>query len=370
MLFIEVLHYIGMVQAAVMGIVLFTIRREGRFKFKFLAFLLLCICLSIINETYDNQSSNEFHLLYPFKFFLLLPNLVYLYVSSKIEPRISSKKLFLNFIAGGLEFLVLCLIMILANNHIIHPEGDFLYYFYEIYNYVTILYAILIQVIILKKIASYNGNLFKFFSTVRYKYLNWLKWVCVIFILKELFYSVFYIFSPDVEADDSYYFIYVLLELVLIFYIGIAALLQVNLKIELHDYSTDRVLAEETIHSATTSKDQETFEKIESFMKSSRPFLQPELNLKSLAQMMQIPERKISNAINQNTDSNFYTYINFWRVAEVKSMLKDATFEKYSIAGIGEAAGFNSKSSFYNNFKKVTGFSPSQYMDKLSKNTF
>ena len=64
----------------------------------------------------------------------------------------------------------------------------------------------------------------------------------------------------------------------------------------------------------------------------------------------------------KDLEQNFYSYINQYRVEVVKTMLANNEQAKYSTVGIGEAAGFNSKSSFYTNFK--------QYLKKLSKNTF
>lgn len=81
---------------------------------------------------------------------------------------------------------------------------------------------------------------------------------------------------------------------------------------------------------------------------------------------MEISERQLSNAINKNTSSNFYTFINQYRVQEAILMLKSDGHAKFSIVEIGEAARFNSKSSFYNNFRKVNNVSPSKYLQNLS----
>jgi len=40
--------------------------------------------------------------------------------------------------------------------------------------------------------------------------------------------------------------------------------------------------------------------------------------------------------------------------------------ERYSIDGLGEKAGFKSRTSFYRSFKEFTGLTPTQYLKQLS----
>lgn len=365
---IDIIHYIAIVQGTVTGFVLLFLKHNGKRDSKYLALFLLLLALAITNEMYGDYTGDDFHLLSPFKFFLLLPNLIYLHVNSKLIGPNSRKIVLLNFIPGILEFALLSTILLLIKLQIIDSESDSLYNLGEVYNYVTIAYTIFIQVIILKKIRQYNQNLFAFRSTIHYKYLNWLKWVCTIIIVNEVYYILFYIFSPNPETDDQSYFIYAIIELGLIFYIGMGALIQANLEVEIPLQTTTDSPEIETgtdrteIENASDS----IFTEIESFMKKEQPFLNPNLNLKVLSQTIQIPERQISIAINQNSEQNFYSYINQYRVETVKNMLANNEQAKYSIVGIGEAAGFNSKSSFYTNFKKVTGVTPSQYAKEMS----
>ncbi|MFT5779555.1 MAG: AraC-like DNA-binding protein [Crocinitomicaceae bacterium] len=366
---IDTIHYIGIVQALVIGVVLFSVRSNGRLEFKYLAILLACFSLALLNEVYGDYSDSAFHVLYPFKFFFLLPNLVYLHVNSKIIGANSRKTVLFYLLPGIIEFISLLTLMILVKSGSLDPESNFLFYFEEVYTYLTIAYTIWIQIIILRKISLYNSHLFKFLSTVHYKYLNWLRWVCVIMITNELYYVILYLFSSDIEANDLFYSAYALIELVLIFYIGIGAMLQINLKIDIPIYATlsnQDASSEDTSTTPIDSKIDELFLSIESFMKERKPYLVPDLNLNTLSKMMGISERQLSVAINKSTDQNFYTYINSFRVEEVEFMLKNNHSEKFSIAGIGEAAGFKSKSSFYTNFKKTTGLSPVQFLKEQS----
>ncbi|WP_282135041.1 helix-turn-helix domain-containing protein [Seonamhaeicola maritimus] len=65
--------------------------------------------------------------------------------------------------------------------------------------------------------------------------------------------------------------------------------------------------------------------------------------------------------------TTFYDLINSLRVEEAKTKLKSAAFDKYSITGIAELCGFNSKSSFYRIFKKETGLTPTQFKNNTNK---
>ena len=76
---------------------------------------------------------------------------------------------------------------------------------------------------------------------------------------------------------------------------------------------------------------------------------------------------ELSQLINSSLDINFTSLINYYRVSDVKNMLLDPTFNKYSILSIGLEAGFKSKSAFYDTFKKETGSTPNQYKNKVDR---
>lgn len=85
------------------------------------------------------------------------------------------------------------------------------------------------------------------------------------------------------------------------------------------------------------------------------------LTLDQLAKEVEIPSHVISHIINNGLNKNFNEWINQYRVNLVKEMLNDASQQHFTIDAMAEEAGFNSRSSFYNAFKKLTGTTPSQY---------
>lgn len=95
-------------------------------------------------------------------------------------------------------------------------------------------------------------------------------------------------------------------------------------------------------------------------MEKDKLYRDPELTLQSLSENLNVPSYLVSKIINTKTGLNFYNFVNKYRIEEVKEELKKS--ETTQIMQIAFAAGFNTKSSFYNYFKKDTGLSPKEYM--------
>ena len=86
-----------------------------------------------------------------------------------------------------------------------------------------------------------------------------------------------------------------------------------------------------------------------------------------ISKQINLSEGYLSQIINSNTDNNFNEYINNMRVENAKKLLLDDEYFKYTITAIGLESGFNTKTSFYNAFKKITGHTPNNYK-KLVQN--
>lgn len=102
-------------------------------------------------------------------------------------------------------------------------------------------------------------------------------------------------------------------------------------------------------------------QKLLKFMETEKPYLDEELNLQKLSLLMNISTHQLSFTINQGLNTNFYKFVNAYRIKEVKKKLTDPEFEKYSILGIAFESGFNSKSTFNKIFKDETGITPSEF---------
>jgi len=106
-------------------------------------------------------------------------------------------------------------------------------------------------------------------------------------------------------------------------------------------------------------------ESLEKIMGSARPYLNEDLTLIQLAEHLPSSQKKLSVLLNTYLNTNFYDYINKYRVAAFKILLEDSNYREYSTLGIANECGFKSKSSFYRAFKKETGLSPGEYKKQV-----
>ena len=102
--------------------------------------------------------------------------------------------------------------------------------------------------------------------------------------------------------------------------------------------------------------------KLEAAMKKDKLFLQDNLSLNKLSEAISESENHISETLSQFLHTKFFQFVNEFRVEEAKKALADS--DKL-VTTIAFDVGFNSKSTFNTAFKKVVGYSPSQYRKLL-----
>lgn len=105
----------------------------------------------------------------------------------------------------------------------------------------------------------------------------------------------------------------------------------------------------------------EVIQKLNSMIETNKLYRNPRLSLSDLSKVVDISERIISNAINQELGKNFFQLINEYRVEEMKERLKDPNNDHLKILSLAFDAGFNSKASFNRVFKSYTGQTPKEY---------
>ena len=79
--------------------------------------------------------------------------------------------------------------------------------------------------------------------------------------------------------------------------------------------------------------------------------------------MLGVLPNHLSQIINQYEEKNFYDFVNSYRVEEFITLAKKDIDKNFNLLGLAYESGFNSKSSFNQVFKKITGKTPSEFLN-------
>lgn len=98
------------------------------------------------------------------------------------------------------------------------------------------------------------------------------------------------------------------------------------------------------------------------YFDEEEPFLNPQLNLKLVADILEISTNKMSFLINQVFNVNFNDFVNSYRLKYFKTIALKPKNSHLTILGLAYDSGFNSKSVFNTFFKKNEGITPSKWV--------
>ncbi|WP_281231507.1 helix-turn-helix domain-containing protein [Flavobacterium gelatinilyticum] len=295
---------------------------------------------------------------------LLQGPFLYLYTSALTNQNQNKKYNVLHFLPFLIAVLVLMPFFMLPFSEklqVFQNEGKG----YE--NLIMILYGfvllsgIVYALLSLQKLSKHRKNISDQFSSSEKINLRWLQYLILgsaIIWLVVIFY------------EDEYIFSVVVFYLMFIGYFGIK-----QVGIFTNQNTAESVLSSENPEPERTSEkikyeksaltaDELLFlhQKLNQIMMDEKLYKNPDLTLADLSQKLNVHPNVLSQVINSAENKNFYDYINSQRVEEFKKMILLPDNQKFTLLSVAFECGFNSKTAFNRNFKKVTGLSPSEYL--------
>ena len=374
---IEILVYVFVLSNALMlGLLFFTTKSDNK-----KANILLGIFLwsnafqffkDILNEIgYAGLTIEPFLLSLPLLFFYLL-----ITINKKIE-----NWHFLLFIPG------------IIHNILLHYNSSF---FKEnaVTKYEAIIYLleIVLMVYAFKILQNHKEKLTDFYSNLDNKSLTWLKSIFGLNILIHLLSISTFIYDlSHLEIVESSIDTAALgLTAFMIFWIAHKGFSQPEIfrkrlflaaddeKLNLEEGQGDILLDEDdklvevkeqgcAEESIKTEQDIRKFTQIKEKIRERELFINPKLNLRSLAKDLDVKEKELSRLINACGNINFYQLINEFRIDKFKQLLESPKASQFTLLGLAIKSGFSSKSTFYTAFKKLEGMSPKQYEKSIKK---
>jgi len=367
-------------------------------------FLLLCILFIApwmlgFAGWYDNQPYRDFIFYTPFQHLYFVGPIIFFYVQSLLNPSFHfTKKEWLHLLPGigylVFSFVVFATDKIILTRYYFLADGtdkDFdLWYQLTgfismvIYFLVSLRYYTLYKKLMLQVVSYAEVVLFKWIKNFLYAFL-------VMLLIRLLFFIASFIpFFESMRYMGPWweYFSFSLI----FYYIAITGYTnsietKVPFKLHLLAYKPSLLLQPATnkisdpvffedaeivaFESEITpvNKEEETVladwkVKVLQLVKIQKAYEDPELSLAQVAKQLKTNPTIISKVINQGFQLNFNDFINFYRIEAVKDKLTAGEQQTQTLLGIALDCGFNSKATFNRSFKKITGTSPKEWLEK------
>ncbi|WP_323756524.1 helix-turn-helix transcriptional regulator [Roseivirga sp.] len=372
---IEILVFVSLIQGFLFSIVILT---QNTFKVKankYLAYsTFLLSYIGVIELLVAKDLDKEYYFIdyfgddIPWLLLFYIPMVVYFLKSTK-NKFANSKKLFLLTIPFFLFWVLYTIIDLQIDFGLIDWEivNNNYRLVYDIEFYFSILFNVVLCVLsyfIIKR------------SNISFDERKWLKNIWF-FIASLLLIWVINTFIPDdiypFEHTDITYPVWLGVS-IYVYWLIFRGLIQLKLsqdKSEIHSLlsipENEKVVTQADDNSKNPSETKNLyFQNFLALMNKEKLYRNPELSRDIVAEKLNMSTGYLSQLISASTSSNFTSLINDYRIEDIKQMLLNPDFDKYSIVAIGLEAGFKSKSTFYSEFKKSTGYTPNQF--KLIEN--
>ncbi|MEM1217848.1 MAG: helix-turn-helix domain-containing protein [Bacteroidota bacterium] len=103
------------------------------------------------------------------------------------------------------------------------------------------------------------------------------------------------------------------------------------------------------------------FHQVKSLFEAQQTYTDPNLKIGLLAEQLNVPSYRLSQAINENYGRPFYDFVSNYRTKLLQEKLIAPQNSNYTIMALALEVGFNSKASLNRIFKEQTGMTPSQF---------
>lgn len=328
-----------------------------------LSFFFIVLCLgmtaSFIFDRYLCSTHNE--ILRPVNFTCTTAASVtaLFYYISLMRPHLLTKRFIISVCCGWLLFSLLATLpdILLPQVPTVNNISQLLYLSSPliIYRLVTdiciITLDVCMTVYVIRMYRSYRkfiGNAYSFAEGIT---LSWVSITIIMFILMGVFDMIWMI-----NSSSTFKMMFHLVSFVAvwtIFYFGFRqdGLPQPEPEVE------DEVIV--------TANDKQTDLKANllDYFEQNKPYLNPELSLKDIAQDLGISHYKLSRFINKEFQVNFYTLINRFRMEYILAQI-ELNKGMINCDTLHAISGFKSRSVFFKQFKDMTGCTPQEYIDK------
>ena len=211
-------------------------------------------------------------------------------------------------------------------------------------------------VAILRRLTTYRAHIRQLYSDVEERDLRWINVVMVLLVL--IWTAGAFSLANENFADGSLFREELLLVLIA------CGLLVLNIFAPFTPANGDPAVGKDEpdlkyARSALTADHAAKLAvRVEDAMQKDTLYLDPNLSLQKLSQHVGALPNQVSQTLNQEIGVSFFDYVARWRIEASKPLI---TAADASVLTVALDVGFNSRSAFYNAFKRETGMTPKGY---------
>lgn len=366
----NLLVIIGISQGVFTGYLLVS-SKQHRQRNRLLAviiFTFILLSCKILLHTLGLWNTHAFRY-FPLAVDLTIQPLIYLFIRSSVNQNYRIKMKDLLHFLPFLIFLAHAIIVyanVQATTVIVEKDiiADALHFndvkFVE--DFLSVLSAWVYGVLSYMNIKNYRKWLNDNIADMTYPTYTWLRDVLILFGFLMLTLSINLILDTLGFGLHNFYHwqLFYLVIAVIIYYMAIQGYRQQS--------SPSGFLKKETVTPTGISYEEESItrarDKILDALSNGKVYRDPEISLVKLSGKIGLSPAIVSHVINNVIGKNFRNLVNDYRLEEMKGKMSDPNFRHLSILGIALECGFNSEASFYRVFKKATGMSPKEFMEK------
>ncbi|WP_418660849.1 helix-turn-helix domain-containing protein [Bacteroides ilei] len=116
--------------------------------------------------------------------------------------------------------------------------------------------------------------------------------------------------------------------------------------------------------SLSDERKMDLFQRLEKLLAEDKIYSDNLLTKEKVAEMLGTNRTYLSQIINEHTSQTFTQFVNGFRIQEAVRILSDPE-NSTPLKAVSAELGFNSTTTFYNQFQAVTGMTPTQYRNKV-----
>lgn len=228
--------------------------------------------------------------------------------------------------------------------------------FYKLIYFLSVIFPILIASISIKYV-FYNNKA---------NDTNWVKSIWVVLFILIMYGSILELIRWLTNIRMPLTYLWVLVTL-FTYWLVFKGFYKFKLSNELYDIKIQLAISQKANAKNTSNKRLDNYvDMLHELMENQKMYQDPDISRDKVAEKLGISSGYLSNLISKTPYLNFSELINHYRVEDAKYMILNTDFEKYSLLAIGLEAGFKSKTTYYNAFKKELKMTPNQFKKKNS----